>query len=311
MRLETPPLLHMDGKVVPWSSGTVHIWSETAIRATNVFEGLRAYWNAERRCWKVLAWHRHMRRLRESARLLRIPHSFDEAYFKQAVQDLLTQLPYRQDMYVRPTIFVEHGPFASRTEDVTSKAYVVAFPSARAQARPQKLRCLVSSWQRAGDLAGMPRAKSGAIYSNIRLPRIEAYERGFDDAILLNQYGQVSELTGACIFLVRHGRIATPRTTDSILEGITRDVVIRSIARDLNIAIDERPIDRTELYIADEIFGAGTLSEISSVCVVDDMAVGLGEVGSITTSVSKAYDAIISSDDSGATEEDLVVQLGD
>lgn len=288
MRLEAPPVLFMNGNVVPWAEAQVHIWSETAIRATNVFEGLHACWLSERRAWRVVAWADHIERLACSARLMRIPHGYDEAYFSAAVWDLLVALPYRQDLYVRPTIFVEYGPFTSRAEDIEVGAYVVAFPKAPADRIPPVLRCTISSWPRYGDLAGIPRAKSGAIYSNVRLAPIEATHRGFDDAILLNNHGRVAELTGACLFSVRRGKLATPAATESILEGITRSWTLKA-ARRLGLEVEERPIDRTELYVADEVFGAGTLDEIFAVGEIDDVAVGTGPAGEITRAIAAAY----------------------
>jgi branched-chain amino acid aminotransferase len=278
----------MNGNVVPWAEAQIHIWSETAIRATNVFEGLHACWLSERRAWRVVAWADHIERLASSARLMRIPHGYDEAYFSAAVRDLLLALPYRQDLYVRPTIFVEYGPFTSRAEDVEVGAYVVAFPKAPFVPDPPVLRCTISSWPRYGDLAGTPRAKSGAIYSNVRLARIEATHRGFDDAILLNNHGRVAELTGACLFSVRKGKLATPAATESILEGITRSWTLKA-ARRLGLEVEERPIDRTELYVADELFGVGTLDEICAVGEVDDITVGTGIAGEITKAIAAAY----------------------
>ena len=288
MRLETPPFLFMNGNVVPWAEAQVHIWSETAVRATNVFEGLHASWLAERRAWRVLAWTDHIERLACSARLMRIPHDYNERYFSAAVRDLLSALPYRQDLYVRPTIYVEYGPFTSRADDIEVGVYVVAFPKAASDLNPPVLSCTISSWPRYSDLAGTPRAKGGAIYSNVRLARIEAAHRGFDDAILLNHYGRVAELTGACLFIVRNGKLATPAITESILEGITRAWTLRAAKR-LGLEVEERPIERTELYVADEVFGVGTLDEIRAVGGIDDITVGKGAAGEITQAITDAY----------------------
>src|SRR5437762_14077572 len=128
MRLETRPFLFMNGNVVPWAEAQVHIWSETALRATNVFEGLHASWLAARRSWRVLAWADHIERLACSARLMRIPHDYNERYFSAAVRDLLSALPYPPDLYVRPTIYAEHGPLTSRAACLVVAGHRVAFP---------------------------------------------------------------------------------------------------------------------------------------------------------------------------------------
>jgi branched-chain amino acid aminotransferase len=305
-RLETPPYLFMNGEVIPWEQGRVHIWSETAIRATNVFEGLRGYWSPQARSWTLVAWDAHMSRLDHSARLMRIPHAFDAAYFREAVTVLLNALPYRQDVYVRPTIYVEFGPFGHRRDDVDTGAYVVVFPVNESQADVQVLRCLVSSWRRLDDLNGSPRAKSGALYHNVRLPRIEAASHGFDDAILLNCDGKVAELTGACIFLLRGGTLISPPVTAGILEGITRSWLLDE-ARRRGFSIEERPVDRTELYVADEVLSAGTLSEICAIGQVDDLAVGDGSPGPATVALARAYRDRVRA--ANVSPDDLAIEL--
>lgn len=287
MSLEKPPFLLLNGEVVPWSKGLVHLWSETAIRATNVFEGIRAYWNAEHGDWHLVAWKQHIKRFQASAKLMRIPYALSASDLLDGIQRLLSSLPYRQDMYVRPTIYVEEGLYSAKAAEMKIGMYVVAFPVDRPQ-RLQSIRCMVSSWTRASDLAGMPRAKSGAIYFNVRLPRIEAADRGFDDAIMLNERGKVAEVTGACIFIVREGRVCTPLMTDSILEGITRHILIK-IAQELGYPVEERSIDRTELYIADEAFCAGTLSEIAAISSIDGVTIGNGGVGEMTMTLASMY----------------------
>jgi branched-chain amino acid aminotransferase len=147
---------------------------------------------------------------------------------------------------------------------------------------------MTSSWPRYGDLGGTPRAKSGAIYSNVRLARIEAAHKGFDDAVLLNQYGRVAELTGACLFSARKRKLTTPAVTESILEGITRAWTLQAAKR-VGLEVEERPIDRTELYLADEVFGVGTLDEICAVSEIDDIRIGTGTGGQITQGIAAAY----------------------
>ncbi len=282
-----PPYIYFKGAVVPWEQAVVHIWSETAIRATNVFEGISAYWYEEERQWYAVALDRHLNRLLQSAMLIRIPHDYTVAFFAQGITELLNALPYRDHMYLRPTIFIERGRYSNRREDVEVGMFITAFPVSRSETIRSERYC-VSTWRRIDDLTGIPRAKVGAGYLNFRLPRIEAAQRGFDDAILLNAEGKVSETGGACLFLVRRQQVITPPVTASILESITRALAI-DILREEGIEVIERPVDRTELYVTDEIFAGGTLAEIAAVVQIDDVSIADGRPGPVTTRAGTRY----------------------
>ena len=150
-----PEFIFFNGEIVPWHAAKIHVWSETAIRATNVFEGARAYWNDERGAWNLVAWPEHMARLQQSARLMRIPHPYTTAMLDEGVARLLRKLAYRTHVYLRPTIYVEEGRYDYRAENMKVGCYVAAFPVPRSgQLKP--CRCMVSSWQRFSDLRGLP-----------------------------------------------------------------------------------------------------------------------------------------------------------
>jgi branched-chain amino acid aminotransferase len=290
MAEEKPPYMVVDGELVPWEKGTVHLWSEVAVRGSNVFEGIRAYWDSDRQVWNLMAWRAHMRRLFQSARILRMPHGFDEVTFRASTLALLRALNYREPLYIRPTIFVKSGRYGFDPAQTSTGMYVVAFPVPMSRA-VRELRCCVSAWVRTGDLQAIPRVKSGGSYNAFRLPRIEAAERACDDAILLNARGTVAEMTGASVFIVRDGVVITPPFSAGTLESITRAACI-TLIRANGREIVEREVERTELYIADEIFACGTLLEIGSVVAVDGRPVGDGSVGTITREVEAAYRAI-------------------
>lgn len=293
MAEEIPSLIYFNGKVVPWDEAKVHVWSETAIRATNVFDGVRAYWNESERMWYLVELERHLQRLMQSAHLMRIPHTYDVRYFVNAISDILKSLPYREHMYVRPTIYIEKGRYGFRMEDVVSGMYIVAFPVPQMASEARAQKYCVSSWKRADDLTGTPRIKAGANYQNLRFPRIEASIGGFDDAILLNSQGKVAETSGAAIFIVRGNVVATPPPSAGILESITRSLVIDLIKKEYAIVVQERDIDRTELYISDEVFACGTLLEVAAIVEVDHMKIGNGQVGSLTNKLARRYTEIV------------------
>jgi branched-chain amino acid aminotransferase len=291
MTEKRPAILWFNGAIVPWDQGTVHVWSELAIRGVSVFEGLRSYWSAEDRCHNLVALDLHLKRLYESARIMRLPVDTDASTLTRAIYDLIAALGHDEHLYVRPTLYVDSGRYAASGRDVVCGAYIVAFPVPRAQATLMGARCCVSTWRRASDLTMPPRAKAGAAYQAFRLPLIEAQQRGFDDAILLNDRGTVAEATGAAVFIVRDGDIITPPATSGILESITRRLVIDLLRTEYGRSVIEREIDRTELYVADEIFMCGTLAEVQPVVEIDDLVVGGGAPGPVTTAVRDRYQA--------------------
>jgi branched-chain amino acid aminotransferase len=283
-----PPVLWFNGRIVPWAEATVHVWSEVATRGTNVFEGLRAYRDDAAGVHRLVSLDAHLRRLLESAKLLRLPttHVSRES-LTEAIFALIAALDEPSHLYVRPTVYVEEG----RHADMAMGAYVVAFPVARAAGVERGLRCCISTWRRASDAVLPPRIKSGAAYQAFRLSAIEAAERGFDEAILLGHDGDVTEATGATVFAVRGGVAVTPPVSSSILESITRGHAMRLLAG-MGVETVERPLNRTELYVADEVFLAGTLAEIAPVVGVDGLAVGDGRPGPVATACRDRYLAI-------------------
>jgi branched-chain amino acid aminotransferase len=289
LRLEKPELAWFNGRVVPWHEARVHVWSELAIRGTNVFEGLRAYWNEREERYYLLSLDPHLRRLYQSGRLLRFPPHLSVEVFRRAIFDLLTALDLREHAYVRPTIYIEEGRYGFEPGEIDMGAYVVAFPTPRPAQTLRGARCCVSSWRRSGELVFSPRIKAGAAYQAFRLPLIEAHERGFDDAILLNADDKVAEASGAAVFIIRDGTIITPPVTAGILESISRRNVIELLRAEHGKTVVEREIDRTELYIADEIFMCGTLCEIQPVIAVDGYTIGDGTPGPLTTVYRDRY----------------------
>lgn len=278
MQLSTPNLLLFNGKVCPWDQGKVHVWSETAIRGTNVFEGLRAYWVPATKRWRIVALDKHLSRLRRSADLMRIPCESMLLEMKTWIGDLLTAFAAagessHGDIYLRPTIFIDRGSYGYRSDSIAVGNYIVAFPAERSS-QPKRQRYCVSSWRRFDDEMVMARAKIGAGYLNFRLSRIEADIRGLDDAILLNSRGHVAETGGACLLLRRGDTLVTPALSEGILESITREHLMELARRELGMRVVERPVDRSELYIADEVLSCGTLLELASVLEIDGIPIG-------------------------------------
>jgi branched-chain amino acid aminotransferase len=278
-----------NGQIVRWAEARVHIWSETAARGANVFEGIRAYWHEETATYYACALPEHLRRLYQSAKLLRFPTAFGADALSQAMADLLYALDFDAHAYLRPTLYLDDS-FGGGVGalDVTAGAYVLCFRMPHPDAATG-IRCGVSTWHRPSDLTLSPRVKSGAGFMSLRLARIEAAERGFDDAILLNERGTVAEASGDNIFIVRSGVAITPPVGVGLLEGVTRGLLVRLLPEALGIPVVEREIGRSELYAADEVFLCGTLHEIQPVIDIDGFVVGEGSPGPVTVRLRELY----------------------
>ncbi len=294
----TPKLIWFNGSIVPWEEATVQVWSELAIRGSSIFEGIQAYWQAEEGRYYLLDLDAHLRRFFHSAKLLRFPCHLSGEEIRKAIFSLLPALDYREHAHVRPTLYIDAGRYGYRPEDTKMGIHIAAFPLPRSPKLFTGIRCCVSSWRRIGDLGLSPRIKAGGSYLAMRLPRIEASERGLDEVILLNEHDTVSEASGATIFIIRDGCALTPPFSANILESVTRKRVLRLLSTELNVEAIEREITRTELYTADEVFLCGTLCEILPVVEIDGYTIGTGEPGLITVRCRDRYIQIC---ESGAT----------
>jgi branched-chain amino acid aminotransferase len=264
-KLQKPELVYFGGAIRAWEEAVLHVSTEAVNRGLNVFEGLKGYWRDDGSSFGVVALPRHFARLQRSARLLHIPCPVSLQEFETACHQLLGKLlkPDR-DMWVRATLFVVEGHWGEGTKaDLVLTAYY------QDKERPVPIDVGVSTWQRASDVTLPPRIKTSTNYQVARLARIEGRGRNYSDMILLNQWGRVAEATGACVLLVREGTVLTPPATEGALESITLQIVSQ-ICRSLGIPFVQRPVDRTELYVADEMALVGTLAEIVKVHRIDD-----------------------------------------
>ncbi|HEY3067880.1 MAG TPA: branched-chain-amino-acid transaminase [Methylomirabilota bacterium] len=276
----------MNGAVVAPSQAVLPVNSAAVFYATNVFEGLRAYWNADAEelyCFRLLE---HFARFRESMKMMRFDIPYRDVDLFDAVRDVLRKNELREDIHMHLVAYV-----LGTGLDATSPTGVYINPRRRPRlADNSGLRCCVSSWVRTSDNAIPIRLKCGANYQNGRLAQLQAKADGYDAPILLNQQGKVAEGTGASFFMVRKGKLVTPPITNDILESITRTTLIEELCpRVLGLDVVERDIDRTELYVADEAFFCGSGYEITPIVSIDRFPVGDGNVGSLTQQILHAY----------------------
>lgn len=286
VKLQKPEWVYLGGKIRPWDEAVLHISSEAVTRGLNVYEGLKGYWHENSVNFGIVAMPRHFARLQRSARLLHIPCLVKYPEFEKACHELVRRLysPDR-DMWVRATLYVIEGHWGEGTvADLVLTAYH------QDKTPPAPIDIGISTWQRATDVTLPPRIKTSANYQVARLARIEGRGRGYSEMILLNQWGRVAEATGACVLMVRNGKVVTSPPSEGRLESITVEIVA-DICRSLGIEFVERPIDRTELYVADEVRLAGTLAEIVPVRRIDDFP--LSEKSPILSEVSARFRAAV------------------
>jgi branched-chain amino acid aminotransferase len=277
------------GAFVPLAEANVSIMTHAFLYGTAVFEGIRAYWNADQEQMYVLKAREHITRIRNSAKVLFMDEglpSTDE--WVDLCVDIVRRNGFREDAYVRPSVYKSTEAIGVRLHALAHEFYIVATPFGAYIDTEKGIRCMTSSWRRTADVAIPARGKIVGAYVNSALAKTEAMLDGYDEAIVLAWDGHVSEGSAENLFMVRDGVLITPAVSDEILEGITRAGVMQ-IAGDLGIPVVERAIDRTELYIADEVFLCGTGAQVSPVIEIDHRKVGTGVIGPIASRIGKRY----------------------
>jgi branched-chain amino acid aminotransferase len=278
----------LDGEFVPLRDAKIGVMTHAFNYGTGVFEGIRAYWNAEHEQLYVLHMREHFERLHRSCRIMRIGVPYTVAQLSEIAIEVLRRCAYREDAYLRPLAYKSSEIIGVRLNDLEDSFTLFAVPMGAYIDIDRGISCGVSSWRRTDDNAIPARSKITGSYVNAALAKTEALEAGYDEAIVLNPDGHVSEGSAENIFVLREGVLVTPLASDNILEGIVRSSIMR-IAQDEGITVEARQIDRTELYIADEIFLCGTGAQISPVTSVDHRPVGDGKIGALTRRISDVY----------------------
>ena len=288
--IDRPAFAVLNGEVLPYSEARISIMAPGLTFAATVFEGMRAYWNADEEQLFVFRLADHLDRLQFSMRVVELLPPPSSSEFEEQVIAVCRANDMREDSYVRVQAYVDDWGDMIATGPVGSS--VICRRRPRQPAFDTGKHFAVSSWRRNADDASPPRLKATANYLNSRLAGLEAKRIGAGGAIILNRDGSVSEGPGGCIFIVRDGRLITPPVTAGILESITRATLL-TLAADLGLETIERDVGRTELYLAEEGFYCGTGQELVPILSVDEKPLGDGAPGAMTRRMQAAYNDVV------------------
>jgi branched-chain amino acid aminotransferase len=266
----------------------VSIMTHAFMYGTATFEGIRAYWNAEQGKLYGLKIREHVERIRQSCRILLMENvpSVDE--LTGLIVETIRRNGFREDAYIRPSFYKSTKAIGVRLHKLENELYIIAVPFGNYVDTEAGIRVMTSSWRRNADEALPARGKIVGGYVNMAFQKSEAEMNGYDEAVVLTADGHVNEASAANLFVVRDGVALTPPVNDDLLEGVTR-LAMMELLRKENIPVVERSIDRSELYVADEMFLCGTGVQISPVTEIDHRPIGSGQIGPITSIVKERY----------------------
>ncbi len=283
------PTAFFEGQFVPLEEAKIGVMTHAFNYGTAVFEGIRGNWNADHGQLYLFRVRDHVRRVLQSAKIMRLGVRHSEDEIVEIIERVAQMSDFREDVYIRPMVYKSQEVVGLRMHDLEEEFLVYVTPFGAYLDPDAGVRCMTSSWRRIDDTMIPARAKVNGLYVNNAMAKTEAALNGFDEAIMLNQDGHVSEGSGENIVMVRHGRLITPPPSDNILEGITLETALEIAQRELDLGVERRTIDRSELYIADEIFMTGTAAHVTPVTEVDRVPIGDGTFGPISRKLQQRY----------------------
>jgi len=284
-----PKFAFFEGKIVPIEDAKISVMTHAFNYGTGVFGGLRGYWNDDEHQLFVFRPHDHFERLTQSASLLRInvPHSVPQLV--EILNELLRTEGFRENVYIRPVAYKSTEMIGVRLHDVDDELTMFAMPFGRYVDKEEGLHVGFSAWRRVDDNAIPARGKITGAYANSALIKSDALLAGYDEALVLNEDGHLSESSAANLFIVRKGVVITPPIESNVLEGIVRRSLITLMRDELGLEVVERNVDRTEVYIADEMIMCGTGVQVAAVTRVEHRPIGSGQMGPITRKVRDLF----------------------
>jgi len=288
--MDLPKHAFFEGKIVPFEDAKISVATHALHYGTGVFGGLRGYWNDEKKKLYVFRPYDHYRRLLNSGRMMNMHIPYDEESLIQLTLDLIRTEGWQTDIYIRPFIYKADMGIGVRLHDLKDELTIFSMPFKQYVKNDTNAHVTVSSWRRLDDNMIPARGKVSGAYANSALIKTDAALSGFDEALVLNQNGHISEGSAMNIFMVRDGVVITPPVTDNILEGITRKAAMELAEKELGLQVVERSIDRTELFICEELFMTGSAAQIVAITKVDHRQIGKGEMGPVAGQLRQLFD---------------------
>ncbi len=284
-----PNYAYFKGKIVPYSEAQVGVATHALNYGTGCFAGVRAYWNEEEEELYIFRPMDHFKRFLNSAKLLVMDLSITAQELTRIAVELMQKEGHRRDVYIRPLAYKADEMIGVRLHDLTDEITIFSVPFDRYVSNDTDAHVTFSSWRRLDDNMIPARGKIAGAYVNTALIKTDAVMSGFDEGLVLNVDGHLSEGSAENIFIVRDGVLITPPVTDNILEGITRRTVMEFAREEIGLEVLERSIDRTEVYLCEELFLTGTAAQVTAVTKVDHRPIGSGEMGPVASEMRRLY----------------------
>lgn len=291
------PTVFFEGKYIPAEEAKISVATHAFLYGTSVFEGIRAYWNNQTKKVYIFRPLEHFQRLHNSAKILRMELKYSPEEMVNITRELLKKSNPSEDVYIRPIAYKAGLRIGPSLLHNPTEFCVFCVPMGDYIDTTKGISVSVSNWRRVDDNAMPARAKIAGSYVNTALAKTDALLSNFADTIVLADNGHVSEGSAMNLFIVRNGKLITSCITDNILEGITRDTITQLAVEELGLEVEQRQIDRTELYISDEMFFCGTGAQVSPITSVDHYSIGNGQIGPITNKLKDLYFKVVRSEE--------------
>ena len=288
-----PKYAYFNGSIVPYSDAKVGVMTHALNYGTAVFGGIRGYWNEEEQQLYLFRPSDHFRRFLASANIMVMDLGVDNAELVRLTKELVHKEGLKRDVYIRPLAYKGNEAIGVKLHDLRDELTIFAVPFDKYVSNDTNAHVTFSSWRRLDDNAIPARGKISGAYANSALIKTDAVRAGFDEALVLNESGHISEGSAMNVFMVRNGKLITPPVTENILEGITRASVMTIAEQEMGLEVIERPIDRTEIFLSEEVFFTGTAAQITAVTRVDYRAIGEGVMGPVAGRLRTLFDEVV------------------
>jgi len=291
--MQLPSYAYFKGQIVPYADAKIGVMTHAFNYGTGVFSGVRGYWNEEEEELFIFRPKDHFTRFLNSLKMMVMEHDFDQEKLTAILIELIQKEGYRQDIYIRPLAYFADEIIGVKLHDLQTEITMFSVPFDKYVSNDTGAHVTFSSWRRLDDNMIPARGKITGAYVNTAFIKTDAVRAGFDEAIVLNQDGHLSEGSAENLFMFRNDQLVTPPVSDNILEGITRNTVMQLAREELGLEVVERSIDRTEIYICDEFFMTGTAAQVTAITKVDHREIGSGEMGPVTSQLRTLYNDVV------------------